>query len=135
MASDSVECSRCGATFESEDDLMAHSIDTHVGEPRSASQTEASTSTDNGVSQLDTETADRLLQKLEERATSGETVLVRYGQRFLITAGVVVLGIVVALTYLYATTMIGIGVYMFSLGTLFGLSISYLQAFLQSIRR
>lgn len=133
MASDSVECSRCGATFESEDELMAHSIDTHVGEPRSASRSETSTSS--GISQLDSETADRLLRKLEERATSGETVHVRYGQRFLITAGVVVLGIVVALTYLYATTMIGIGVYMFSLGTLFGLSISYLQAFLQSVRR
>lgn len=114
---------------------MAHSIDTHVGEPHSTSRTKTATASSGGFNQLDAETADRLLDKLEERATSGETVLVRYGQRFLISAGVVVLGIVVALTYLYATTMIGIGVYMFSLGTLFGLSISYLQAFLQSARR
>lgn len=135
MASDSVECSRCGATFESEDELMAHSIDTHVGEPRPAGRDGRDESGVAGIGQLDAGTADRLLRHLEERATNADTVLVRYGQRFLLIAGLAVLAIVVALTYLYATAMIGIAVYMFSLGTLFGLSISYLQAFLQSARR
>lgn len=135
MPTESVECSRCGAMFDSENDLMAHSIDTHAGEQSPGMGSEGSAPGEQGIKDLNAEAADRLLRLLEERATSADTVLVRYGQRFLLVAGVAVLGIAVTLSYLHVTGILGIAVYMFSLGTLFGLTIAYLQAYLQSARR
>lgn len=138
MASDSVECSRCGATFDSEDELVMHSIDTHTGEPVSidaGDRTDGGAATAGSADSLDAETADRMLRLLEDRATSTDTVLVRYGQRFLLVAGLAVLTIALVLSYLHVTDVVGTTVYMFSLGTLFGLTISYLQGFIQSARR
>lgn len=134
MASELVECNRCGATFDTENDLVAHSIDTHAGElaPRGR---DPSGSSEQPVGDLDAETADRLLRVLEERASSADTMLVRYGQRYLLVTGVVVLGIAVGLTYLHVAGVLDVAVYMFSLGTLFGVAMAYLQGYLQSARR
>ncbi|MFB6171826.1 MAG: hypothetical protein ABEJ23_04780 [Haloarculaceae archaeon] len=135
MASERVECGRCGATFDTENDLIAHSIDAHAGEWGSVDGHDRTATDERAADGLDGETADRLLRLLEERATSTETVLVQYGQRFLLIVGLAVLGIAVVLSYLHLADLLGTAAYMFSLGLLFGLSLSYLQAFVQSARR
>jgi len=140
MGVDPVECSRCGETFDSQDDLIYHSIDAHAGAGADAGGTTRATDVDTGGADdaadgIDDETVDRLLEALDEQQSPGESLQVRYGQRFLLAAGTAVLAIVVVLSYLHLVGLLQTTVYLFSLGALFGLALSYLQAFVQAARR
>lgn len=133
MAADRVECSRCGETFEDQDQLVYHSIDVHAGTTTSVSGT-----TDPSVDDhddIDEETVERLLAALEERGAARPSVRVRYGQRFLLTAAVGILTIVLVLSYLQLQGAIQTTVYLFSVGMLFGIALTYLQALVQSARQ
>lgn len=144
MDDDGVACSRCGAAFETQDELIVHSIDSHAGLGSdggpSTTQASAGARGDGGqrnqpsAGELDPETVERLARAFEERSVLPENLTVRYRQRFLAGASVAILGVALALSYLHLTQALDTAVYMFSLGTLFGLTLSYLQAFLQSIR-
>lgn len=127
MAADSVECSRCGETFECQDDLVYHSIDAHAGTTTTVRTTPADDEDD-----IDEETVEKLLEALEDRRTAGAPLRVQYGQRFLLVAGLVILGFVLVLSYLQVRGLIETTVYLFSLGALFGIAVSYLQAIVQS---
>lgn len=133
MAADSVECSRCGETFDSQDDLVYHSIDAHAGTTTMTPPEDPTDGADDAP--IDEETVDLLLDALRERSETSPTLRVRYGQRFLLAAGLVILGIVLVLSYLQLRGLIETTVYLFSLGALFGIAISYLQAFVQSALR
>lgn len=126
MAADSVECSRCGETFECQDDLVYHSIDAHAG------TTTVQTTAPDDEDDIDEETVEKLLEALEDRRTAGAPLRVQYGQRFLLVAGLVILGFVLVLSYLQVRGLIETTVYLFSLGALFGIAVSYLQAIVQS---
>lgn len=133
MAADRVECSRCGETFEDQDQLVYHSIDVHAGTTTSVTGT-----TDRAYDapdDIDEETVDRLLAALEERSQTAPSLRVRYGQRFLLAAAVGILTIVLVLSYLQLQGIIQTTVYLFSVGTLFGIALTYLQALVQSARR
>ncbi len=131
MAADPVECSRCGETFEDQDDLVYHSIDVHAGTPTTGRPPEEP----DEDAEIDDETVERLMRALEERSDGGPSLRVRYGQRFLLGAGLVILAIVLVLSYLQLQGLIETTVYLFSLGALFGIAVSYLQAFVQSTWR
>lgn len=165
MDGEGAECSRCGATFDTQDELIVHSMDTHAGidsEPssttdgaaagsavttRGGDMTRGSDFTRGGgttldgparngaaTDDLDDETVERLLAAVEQQAAATGTLRVQYRQRFLAAAGLGVLGIAVGVSYLYLTGVLDTAVYTFALGTLFGLTLTYLQAFLQAIR-
>lgn len=125
-----VECSRCGETFESQDDLVYHSIDAHAG-----TTTTGGTAQEDDAEEIDEETVAALLTALDERTAAGTGLRVRYGQRFLLAAGTVILGIVLVLSYLRLRGFVEPTVYLFSLGVLFGIALSYLQAFVQAALR
>lgn len=153
------ECSRCGATFDTQDELIVHSMDTHAGidsEPspatdgaaagstattRGGDTTHSGTTTPDrathgatGADGFDDEAVEQLLAAVEQRAAATGTVRVQYRQRFLAAAGLGVLGLAVAVSYLYLTGVVDTAVYTFALGTLFGLTLTYLQAFVQAVR-
>lgn len=149
MQEEGVECSRCGATFASQDDLMVHSIDTHAGidppsEPRqphtgngespSPSQGGADDATPTGdrSDDLDPETVEQLTAALTEQ--SAPAVTAGYRQRFIAVASVAILAVALALTYLHFSGILDRAVFTFALGTLFGLTLSYLQVFLRTVR-
>lgn len=168
MDEEAVECTRCGATFESQDELMVHSIDVHAGvePPEADGASDETRATDDATDdtpaaaspvagtdvaatdgratdqrgdggtavtgELDPATVDRLTTILEERSASDLTV--NYRQRFLAAASVGILVVALALSYLHLTGVLDTAVYMFALGTLFGLTLSYLQAFLRTLR-
>lgn len=136
--SDPIQCTRCSASFDNEDELMLHSIEQHTNEPISPSDQQTaqhSTTVSPDSDDLDPAVADRVLELLEERARASDSVFVQYGQTYLVVASLSVVAIVAILSYLFINNLIGVGVYMFSLGVLFGLAVSYLQGFVQSTWR
>jgi hypothetical protein len=146
MQEERVECSRCGATFASQDDLMVHSIDTHAGvrspaesKPAPADPDEAHAGNGSGeatatgtAGDLDPETVEQLTAALEAR--SAPAVTAGYRQRFIAVASVAILAVALVLTYLHFTGVLDRAVFTFALGTLFGLTLSYLQVFLRTVR-
>lgn len=133
MAAEQVECSRCGETFDDQDQLVYHSIDVHAGSTSTVSGTTETAY--GGAEDIDEETVDRLLAALEARGDAAPSLRVRYGQRFLFAAALVILTIVLVLSYLQLRGLIETTVYLFSVGTLFGIALAYLQAFMQSALR
>ena len=151
MQEERVECSRCGATFASQDDLMVHSIDTHAGvrspadsssgradrDAAHAENGETAPATDTAeapatTGDLDPETVEQLTAALAAR--SSPAVTAGYRQRFIAVASVAILAVALVLTYLHFTGVLDRAVFTFALGTLFGLTLSYLQVFLRTVR-
>ena len=147
MQEEGVECSRCGATFASQDDLMVHSIDTHSGidrpseprqphtgngDPLSRGGADDATPTGTRSGDLDPETVEQLTAALTEQ--SAPAVTAGYRQRFLAVASVAILAVALALSYLHFSGVLDRAVFTFALGTLFGLTLSYLQVVLRTVR-
>lgn len=149
MADDGVECSRCGETFATQDDLIVHSIESHVDESPVAPTTEPdgepgapaeATATDGATT--DTATTDEpvlddqtlaQLQRVIDSQTPGEAPLqALYGQRFIVVAVAAILAIALVLTGVHAVGLVPTEVFTFALGTLFGLTLAYFHAFVQS---
>lgn len=137
MTPDNVECSKCGAVLESEDELMVHSIENHTpgmansgGTDRGGSQSNQSTTED-----LSPEMADKVLRILEQRAETSDTLLVRYGRTYLLVTATVVIATVGLITLLLVSDILSLSVYMFMLGVFFGIILSYVQGLLQAVRR
>ncbi|WP_255198149.1 hypothetical protein [Halorarius litoreus] len=154
MDGEGAECSRCGATFDTQDELIVHSMDTHAGVDSGAATDEGDAANGNGdllrgggsaqrserprgdpaPDEIDDEAVERLLAAVEQQAAATGTLRIQYRQRFLAAAGLGVLGLAVAVSYLHFTGVVDTAVYTFALGTLFGLTLTYLQAFVQAVR-
>lgn len=138
MSQDRVECSRCQETFATQDELIVHSIDAHTGEPVAASPgggaAEDGRTAANGAqpAELDDQTITQLRRVLETRSTGTGTLQALYGQRFIAVVALVILVLALALTGLHAAGIVQTEVFTFALGTLFGLTLAYLHAFVQA---
>lgn len=141
MSQDRVECSRCRETFATQDELMVHSIDAHTGEPAPGSagdgSAEGGQGTTTGVDpgDLDEQTITQLRRVLETHSTGSGSLQALYGQRFIAGVAGTILVLAVALTGLHAIGVVQTAVFTFALGTLFGLTVAYLHAFVQAALR
>lgn len=136
MSQDRVECSRCRETFASQDELIVHSIDAHAGEP-AGSPDGGGIGSGGGAagfesSGLDEQTTAQLRRVLETRSAGTGTMQALYGQRFIAGVAGVILVLALALTGLHAIGVVQTTVFTFALGTLFGLTLAYLHAFVQA---
>lgn len=138
MSQDRVECSRCRETFATQDELIVHSIDVHAGEPAAGAGTGgggdgrvAATGFDPGY--LDEQTAAQLRRVLETRSAGTGTLQALYDQRFIGGVAGAILVLALALTALHAAGVVQTAVFTFALGTLFGLTLAYLHAFVQAV--
>lgn len=140
MAGDRVECSRCRETFATQDELIVHSIEVHTGDPPAPSATESPGGDADqdgtpaaGGGGLDEQTTAQLLRVLERQSSETGTLQALYGQRFVLVVAATIVVLALALTGLHAVGLIETSVFTFALGTLFGLAVAYLHAFVQSV--
>lgn len=138
MADGRVECSRCGETFATQDELIVHSIESHVDESSGERATDpggepgAPTEDASGEAAVNEQTLSQL-RRVVDVQTPGEAPLqALYGQRFLLVAVAAILAIALVLTVVHAFGLVATGVFTFALGTLFGLTLAYFHAFVQS---
>lgn len=140
MSQDRATCSRCQETFATQDELIVHSIEVHAGDAATRS---AGASDGNGGAAasgaepvvLDGQTTAQLRRILETRESGSGTLQALYGQRFIAAAVGAITALALALTALHAAGVVETPVYTFALGTLFGLTLAYLHAFVQAALR